>query len=68
MIIVVNSPRIRALVREARNWRSQGYSKANIQTFLQGSTDLAGVSITQKVILPVAKSAERTLVLAEVPA
>ena len=73
MIIVVNSPRIRYGVRDARDKRSgRGYSKTNIQTSLGGTTDLAGVALGgaggAAVSFVAFDSAERTTILAEVAA
>jgi hypothetical protein len=52
--------------------RAQGRSKANIQTFIGGTTDLAGVSVGgaggAARSFTTFDSTERTLILAEVPA
>lgn len=69
MTIVVNSPRLRTQIREAKDWRSgRGYAKADIQTVLEGTTDLAGVSLSPARSFVPFNSTERTTILAEVAA
>jgi hypothetical protein len=72
MLITVNSPRIRTGIRVARDLRAQGRSKANIQTFMDGTTDLAGVAVggaggTARSFTNF-NSTEQTIILADVPA
>jgi hypothetical protein len=69
MVLTVQSPRLRTQIRECRDWRSaRGYAKANIQTVLEGTTDLAGVSLgTARSFVPF-DSTERTAILATVTA
>ena len=73
MVIVVNSPRIRYGVRDCLDKRSgRGYSKANIQTSIGGTTDLAGVALGgaggAAVSFVAFDSTEQTTILAEVAA
>lgn len=40
-----NAPRLRVGIRECRDYRARAFTKANIQTFIEGTTDLAGVAV-----------------------
>ena len=72
MVIAVNSPRIRAAIRECRDLLAQGRSKTLITNWLAGTHDLAGVARGgaggAAVSFIAFDSAERTTILAEVPA
>jgi hypothetical protein len=72
MLITVNSPRIRTGIRVARDLRAQGITKANIQTFIGGTTDTAGVAVggaggTARSFTNF-DSTEQTTILIDVPA
>ncbi len=74
MNITVMAPRLRFEVRECKDLRSgRGRSKANIQTWIEGTTDLAGVTADnaaggRAVSFVAFDSTERTAILAEVAA
>jgi hypothetical protein len=72
MNIAVNAPRLRTQIREARDLRAQGRTKTQIQNWLAGTHDLAGVARGGAGGASVSSiafdSTERTTILAEVPA